>query len=216
MILSDRENKLALRRDHIGITPRPADGAFSSTAIDLTLHEEISFWTPQQGERAGPVVVYPAQPEFDMRQLMRKHASTLTMPAEGFILQPGAFVLGWTEELIRLPHTSRLAARVEGRSSLARLGVGVHVTAPTIHAGFGATEDPDYPGTRIRLEIWNCGPLHVCLQRGMKVCQLILEEVHGTPDKGYEGIFTAQGPQVVPPEPTSPPPPAPARKRRRR
>jgi dCTP deaminase len=41
-----------------------------------------------------------------------------------------------------LPHTARLAARVEGKSSLARLGLGVHVTAPTIHAGFGASDDP--------------------------------------------------------------------------
>jgi dCTP deaminase len=201
MILSDRENKLALRRDHLGITPTPADGAFSSTAVDLTLHEEISSWTPQQSPRSGPVVVYPARPEFDIRQVMREHATTLTMPAEGFILKPGAFVLGWTQELIRLPHTSRLAARVEGRSSLARLGVGVHVTAPTIHAGFGYTDDPGYPGTRIRLEIWNCGPLHVCLQPGMKICQLILEEVHGTPDKGYQGTFAIQAPEAPAPKP---------------
>jgi dCTP deaminase len=138
----------------------------------------------------------------------------LILPAEGFILKPGAFVLGWTEEQIRLPHTSRLAARVEGRSSLARLGVGVHVTAPTIHAGFGATDDPQYPGTRVRLEIWNCGPLHVCLEKGMKVCQLILEEVHGTPEKGYEGVFATQAPEGVPPAPMTPEPSS--RKRRRR
>ena len=68
--------------------------------------------------------------------------------------------------------------------SLARLGVGVRVTAPTIHAGFGCTDDPNYPGTRIRLEIWNCGALHVCLQTVMKICQMNLEEIHGTPDKG--------------------------------
>jgi dCTP deaminase len=130
------------------------------------------------------------------------------MPSEGFVLPPGAFVLGWTSEQIQLPHASRLAARVEGRSSLARLGVGVHVTAPTIHAGFGYLGDPAHLGTRIRLEIWNCGPLHVCLQRGMKVCQLILEEVHGTPERGYEGVFATQGP--------ADPPTAPSRKRRKK
>jgi dCTP deaminase len=196
MILCDRESKLALGREHIGITPRPADGAFSSTAIDLTLHEVISFWTPEQRQPASPVMVYPAHPEFDIQQLMREHGTSLTMTAEGFVLKPGAFVLGWTVEEIRLPHTSRLAARVEGRSSLARLGVGVHVTAPTIHSGFGFTGDPQYPGTRIRLEIWNCGPLHVCIQPGMKVCQLILEEVHGTPDMGYQGAFAMQAPEA--------------------
>ena len=96
---------------------------------------------------------------------------------------------------------------MEGRSSLARLGVGVHVTAPVIHAGFGSLEDPHHVGTRIRLEIWNCGPLHVCLEKGMKVCQLILEEVHGTPEKGYEGGFATQAPEGIPP--------APAKRRRR-
>ncbi len=214
MIPSDREIKLALRRDFLRITPPPSDEAISSTAVDLTLQEQISVWLPHQQETAAPVVVYPARPTFDVVSLLREHGTTLILPPTGFILKPGAFVLGWTEERIRLPHTSRLAARVEGRSSLARLGVGVHVTAPTIHAGFGFLDDPQHIGTRIRLEIWNCGPLHVCLEKGMKICQLILEEVHGTPEKGYEGAFAMQTPESVPPPPaTSEPTP---RKRRRR
>jgi hypothetical protein len=110
---------------------------------------------------------------------------------------------------------ARLAARVEGRSSLAQLGVGIHVTAPTIHAGFGFTDDPKHSSTRIRLEIWNCGPLHICLQKGMKVCQLILEEVHGTPEKGYEGVFAIQAPQTGGPA-VSTPAPAPCKRRRRK
>jgi dCTP deaminase len=213
MILSDRENKLALRREFVRITPRPPDSAFGSTSIDLTLHEELAFWSPRQEETPSPFVIYPARPGFDPIQLLEDHGSRLILPAEGFVLKPGGFVLGWTEERIHLPHTSRLAARVEGRSSLARLGVGIHVTAPTIHAGFGVTDDPKFLGTRIRLEIWNCGPLHVCLEKGMKVCQLILEEVHGTPEKGYEGVFAVQGPPDLPPPPPAAPPSA--RKRRR-
>jgi dCTP deaminase len=213
MILCDREGKLALHRAHIGITPRPPDSAFASTSIDLTLHEEITFWTPQQEGPASPFVVYPAQAGFEVARLLEEHGTRLILPAEGFILKPGSFILGWTEERIRLPHTSRLAARVEGRSSLARLGVGVHVTAPTIHAGFGVTADPDYPGTRIRLEVWNCGPLHVCLQKGMKVCQLILEEVHGTPEKGYQGAFATHAPDAGAPPPAARGP-APRKRRR--
>ncbi|HYT91516.1 MAG TPA: dCTP deaminase [Gemmataceae bacterium] len=201
MILSDREIKLALRRDFLRITPPPSDGAISSTSVDLTLHEQISVWLPHPQEMVAPVVVHPARPTFDEVPLLREHGATLLLPAAGFILKPGALVLGWTEERIRLPLTSRLAARVEGRSSLARLGVGVHVTAPTIHAGFGSLDDPQHVGTRIRLEIWNCGPLHVCLEKGMKICQLILEEVHGTPEKGYEGTFATQAPEGVPPAP---------------
>jgi dCTP deaminase len=213
MILSDREIKLALRRDHIRITPQPSDGAISSSSVDLTLHEEISFWPPHLPEGA-PVVVYPARQQFDVLELLDEFGSKLILAPEGFLLKPGAFVLGWTEEQIRLPYPSRLAARVEGRSSLARLGVGVHVTAPTIHAGFGFLNDSQHIGTHIRLEIWNCGPLHVCLEKGMKVCQLILEEVHGTPEKGYEGLFAMQAPQAVSPAPTTPKPTP--RKRQRR
>jgi dCTP deaminase len=90
---------------------------------------------------------------------------------------------------------------------MARLAVGVHVTASTIHAGFGDSDDLNYPGTRIRLEIWNCEEeLHVCLQAGMKLCQLILEEVHGTPEKGYQGTFAIQAPEAAIPAPPSPAP----------
>jgi dCTP deaminase len=214
MIRSDRENKLALRREHMGITPEPPGSAFSSTSIDLTLHEEISIWLPQQPETAAPVVVYPARADFDVATLFDQYGTNLILPPDGFLLKPGGFVLGWTEEYIRLPYPSRLAARVEGRSSLARLGIGVHVTAPTIHAGFGFLDYTQHIGTQIRLEIWNCGPLHVCLEKGMKICQLILEEVHGTPEKGYEGVFATQAPEGVPPAPATPEPQP--RKRRRR
>lgn len=107
------------------------------------------------------------------------------------------FILAWTEQKIQFPHTSRLAARVEGKSSLARLGMGVHVTAPTIHAGFGyRAADPLFLGNPIQLEIWNAGPLTIRLTKGLKICQLILEEVHGTPNQGYVGRFSLQGPTV--------------------
>src|SRR5262249_42366302 len=110
-----------------------------------------------------------------------------------------SFLLGWTAESLWLPHRSRLAARVEGKSTLARLGIGVHVTAPTIHAGFGYKEnDEKYPGNPLQLEIWNVGPLDIRLEVGMPVCKLILETVDGTREKGYEGRFSLQGPRTPP------------------
>jgi hypothetical protein len=69
MILSDRENKLALRRDHIGISHLPPDSALSSMAVDLTLHPEIAFWTLRQGQLTEAVIVYPARPGFDVENL---------------------------------------------------------------------------------------------------------------------------------------------------
>ena len=90
----------------------------------------------------------------------------------------------------------------------------VHVTAPTIHAGFGATsEDPDFVGHPIPLEIWNTGPLPVVLRPGLSICQLIFEWVDGTPEQGYSGQFAVPGPEILPAQPASPPR---ARKRRRR
>ena len=105
------------------------------------------------------------------------------MTSDGYILGPNDFVLGWTNETIDLPNHSRLAARVEGKSSLARLAIGVHITAPTIHAGFKG---------QVQLEIWNHGPLRVKLMSDMRVCQLIFEQTLGTPEKGYSGQFLAQ------------------------
>ncbi len=65
------------------------------------------------------------------------------------------------------------------------------MTAPTIHAGFGRTEGQEQ-GSPIQLEIFNLGDLTVTLDKGMAICQLILEEVRETPDKGYIGKFSDQ------------------------
>ena len=86
-------------------------------------------------------------------------------------------------EIIELPISSKIAARVEGKSSLARLGIGIHVTAPIIHAGFKGP---------IQLEICNHGPFKVRLLPGMRICQLIFEQTMGTPEKGYSGQFYGQ------------------------
>src|SRR5262249_40241594 len=77
----------------------------------------------------------------------------------------------------------RLAARVEGKSSLARLGLVIHMTAPTIHA--------DFEG-RIRLEMMNHGAVPIRLWPGMRICQLIFETTLGTAERGYRGQFAGQ------------------------
>ena len=73
--------------------------------------------------------------------------------------------------------------------------------SPTVHAGFGVKrDDPAYRGSRIRLEIVHHGYYPVKLTPGMLVCQLVFEEVHGTPAKGYEerGRFAVQGTSPLP------------------
>jgi dCTP deaminase len=92
-------------------------------------------------------------------------------------------LLGWTKETVELPLSSRLAARVEGKSALARIGLGVHITAPTVHAGFRGS---------IQLEMVNFGNHDIILDQGMRICQLIFEQTVGTPEKGYAGQFAGQ------------------------
>jgi dCTP deaminase len=195
MILSDREISAALARGALKITPDPPAAAWSSTAVDLRLAKEVIRWKrPNAGGVDVPVA--PFNPDYDFASLLRDNSDKIDIPADGFVMTSNTFLLGWTIEAIQLPHRSRLAARVEGKSSLARLGIGVHVTAPTIHAGFGYKPgDENFPGNPIQLEIWNVGPLDILLEVGMPICQLIFEVVDGTPEKGYAGRFSIQGPQ---------------------
>ena len=74
----------------------------------------------------------------------------------------------------------------------------VHVTAPTIHAGFGYDAlDPDRPGRPIQLEIFNLARWSVILDVGMPICQLILEEVREIPSISYAGRFNRQAPFLI-------------------
>ena len=79
-------------------------------------------------------------------------------------MQPGEFVLGVTMERIKLPN--HLVARVEGRSSLGRLGIIIHSTAGFI--------DPGFEGT-ITLEITNINRMPVALYPGMRIGQIAFE-----------------------------------------
>lgn len=194
MILSDREIRLAIGRGVIGLVPCPPHDSprWSSTTVDLTLDGELRVWGPLRSP-TGNDVVDPIGPGFNSNRLIEEHTTPVDCTS-GYVLEPEGFVLGWTVERLRLPHESRLGARVEGKSSLARIGIGIHVTAPTIHPGFGSVGQ----GSPIRLEIKNVGKLKVRLTRGMPICQLILEEVHGVPEAGYQGQFRTQGPPTAP------------------
>jgi dCTP deaminase len=100
-----------------------------------------------------------------------------------YALLPGAFCTGWTAERISIPVNSRLAARVEGKSNLARLGVGIHMAAPTIHSGLEA---------QVQLEMFNFGPNAVILDADMRVCQLIFEPTVRASERTYRGSFAKQ------------------------
>jgi dCTP deaminase len=203
MILCEREIQALLDDGLMLIDPRPPAESpqWSSTSVDLTLHNVLVKWEPKVPPGGGPVPpIVPMSENFNVQGMMEdpQYARTIPIdPDHGYLLAPKEFVLGFTCEKVRFPTRCRIAARVEGKSSLARLGLGVHVTAPTIHAGFGAKGEND-PGTTIQLEIFNLGPWTIRLDGGMRICQLVLEAVREVPTTGYRGQFSDQRAFTVP------------------
>ncbi|MBV8977067.1 MAG: dCTP deaminase [Alphaproteobacteria bacterium] len=182
MILTDREIKIAIARKLIRIDPAPDhDVALTSTALDLTLDPQIRVF---KDNVPGVVpVIDPSVPGFNSADVIGQLTDKRKIPFAGYELPPNKLILAWTREYVELSVVTRIAARVEGRSSLARLGLGVHVTAPTIHAGFKGP---------IQLEMINHGISPILLKPGMRICQLIFETTLGTPEKGYTGQFLNQ------------------------
>jgi dCTP deaminase len=179
MILTNLEIQKLLRKRLISIEPNPLDDAYDSTAVDLKLDSLIRvFRTNVPG-----FIFDPSAPGYKAAELIRRATDTVVIPEQGWELPRGMLVLGWTKERIDLNFKGRVAARVEGKSGLARLGLGVHVTAPTIHAGF--------PGA-IQLELVNHGPLPIKLRPGMAICQLVIEMIKGKVGRNRKSQFHGQ------------------------
>ncbi|HTS12987.1 MAG TPA: dCTP deaminase [Candidatus Limnocylindrales bacterium] len=184
MILTDREIQVAIDTRQIIIKPLPDSSCYSSTSLDLKLAVNIREWIrPEITAPTKQQIVQPGAKGYSFNDFADEYSRSRRMSDRGYILEPGGFMLGWTKEKVELPINSRIAARVEGKSSLARIGIGIHITAPTIHAGFKGS---------IQLEICNYGCFRIQLVPDMPVCQLIFEQTLGTPVKGYKGQFYGQ------------------------
>jgi dCTP deaminase len=182
LILTDREIQIAIDRKQIVIDPEPQDASYSSTSVDLTLDSTLTvFAKPRPGVE---ITIDPTLAGFNPETSLGELTEIIEIDETGYRLHPNVLCLGWTAEFVNLKTESRLAARIEGKSSLARIGLGVHVTAPTIHNGFKG---------RIRLEIVNHGSVPIRLKKAMRIAQLIFEQTLGTPNKGYQGRFVNQG-----------------------
>ncbi|MEK6375481.1 MAG: dCTP deaminase [Acidobacteriota bacterium] len=177
MILSNVGIQAALDAADLVITPEPTprrptehQGScpYDTCTVNLQLGPEIAI--PKPGK---PLTL-------DLRRggiakFLPELYSTTTIDAGGYALAPNKFILARTLERVSLPIREGrpcYAARIEGRSSFARIGLLVHFTAPTIHAGFEGT---------ITLEMINLGLYPISLFPGMEVCQLIIEEVSSLP-----------------------------------
>lgn len=181
MILCDSEIWAALKHGQIKIDPEPSRDDYTTTAVDLHLGEtDFKRW--KKPGKGVSLIIDPSQSGF-----YRDAASFLEdVPRESdgsVVVHPNEFLLALTKERVELPEQSRIAARVEGKSSLARIGLVIHLTAPTIHSGFKGN---------ITLEIKNHGDFPIKLCPGMPVCQLIFESVFGTPSITMRGMFQEQ------------------------
>lgn len=173
MLLSDREIQIALEDGDLLIDPLPEEESdrWQPASIDLRLHNVI--WVPKDGAN---------KPISDIEDIdIDKYLETYFNKADlsfthGTTLQPGNFVLGRTVETVGL--SKSLSGRVEGRSRLARVGVGVHITAPKIDPGFN---------NPITLEIFHNGKVDVLIPAEMVVCTLLVERLGWPAGRAYQG-----------------------------
>jgi dCTP deaminase len=181
-VLGNRAFIEALDTGRLLIDPRPTNDRIGTSAIDLLLAGEFKRW--KQPAAGMEHIIDPSVAGFSFQRIAAAHLEAIPTDEDGsIILRPGRFVLGRTKERVELPLESGFAARVEGRSSLARCGVGIHVTAPTIHAGWRGT---------ITLEITNHGTLPMRLRPGLPICQLIVERVAGRGEGEHRTSFQNQ------------------------
>lgn len=173
MVLSDRTIREEIDAGKIAIDPFDAR-MIQPSSIDLRVDSRYRVFNNSR------------YPYIDVRQPMEDLTTLVdTGPDEPFILHPGEFVLGQTLERVTLPND--LVARLEGKSSLGRLGLLIHSTAGFVDAGFSGN---------LTLELSNVANLPITIYHGMPIGQLSfmrmdhpVEDAYGSTSKGskYQG-----------------------------
>lgn len=161
-ILSDETIKKYLDENIIVINPLDDERQIQPSSIDMRLGDEFKVFK---------VIRQPYIDPKDSNEVGEYMESIVVDEGDAFIIHPNEFALATTYEYVKVPRD--LVARVEGRSSMGRLGVTMHVTAGYI--------DPGFEG-RITLEISNIGAMPVALYPGQRVCQIVFETMT-TPSK---------------------------------
>jgi len=149
MVLSDRQIKEGLESESIVIEPL-AEGAIQPSSVDL--HTDRYFRVFRNDHTP---YIDPKRAQEDLTELVE------VADGEAFILHPGEFVLGSTLERVALG--ADLVARLEGKSSLGRLGLLIHSTAGFVDAGWDG---------HLTLELSNVANLPIAIYPGMKIGQI--------------------------------------------
>jgi dCTP deaminase len=173
VVLSDKTIRGEIEAGRIEIDPYDA-GLIQPSSIDVRV------------DRRFRVFHNARYPYIDVRQPMEELTELVEVEGdEPFILHPGEFVLGQTLERVALPDD--LVARLEGKSSLGRLGLLIHSTAGFVDPGFSGN---------LTLELSNVANLPITIYEGMPIGQLsfmrmdgAVEVPYGAKDKGskYQG-----------------------------
>ena len=151
MLLSDRDIRDELEAKRVALEPFDPD-MVQPSSIDVRLDKFFRVFENHRYPHIDPAVEQP-----DLTRLVE------TTGDEPFVLHPGEFVLASTFEVVTLPDD--IAGRLEGKSSLGRLGLLTHSTAGWIDPGFSG---------HVTLELSNVATLPIKLWPGMKIGQLCL------------------------------------------
>lgn len=162
--LSDLEIRDAIHLGEIAVTPLD-ETAIQPASIDLRLGSHFTWFA------AGPGTERVIDPQEDNTWRMASGEFTADEP---FLLMPHCFALGTTVETVALG--CRHIGRLEGKSSLARLGLAVHITA-----GFF---DPGFRG-ECTFEFINYAPAPMLLRPGMRIAQMSFQRLGKTVDRAY-------------------------------
>ena len=171
MRLCDRDIIKSLDEGHISITPRPDKAKISGVSVDLRLGHQFRVFS----SHTIPYIDLSGTKESVNKAVEKVMGDEIYVSdEETFVLHPGELALGITLESIALPDD--LVGWLDGRSSLARLGLMVHVTAHRI--------DPGWDGN-IVLEFFNSGKLPLALRPGMGIGAMSFETLSGPAERPY-------------------------------
>ncbi|MFZ4843236.1 dCTP deaminase [Mycetocola saprophilus] len=167
MLLSDRDIKAQINANRIGLEPF-APELVQPSSVDVRLDRFFRLFDNHKYS-----YIDPSEEQSELTRMVE------TDPNEPFILHPGEFVLGATYERVTLPND--IAARLEGKSSLGRLGLLTHSTAGFI--------DPGFTG-HVTLELANVANLPIRLWPGMKIGQLCFFQLTSETENPYGSATT--------------------------
>lgn len=162
MLLSDRDIKAVIGSGRVRLEPYD-EAMVQPSSIDVRLDKYFRLFDNHKYP-----FIDPAEDQPELTRLIEVEHG------EPFILHPGEFVLGSTFEVVTLPDD--LAARLEGKSSLGRLGLLTHSTAGFVDPGFSG---------HVTLELSNVATLPIKLWPGMKVGQLCFFELSSPTENPY-------------------------------